>query len=132
MNALAVLVTPQGVVNQYQWSTMKNISVSSLQQQERNCTHQFFMLTADVRNKLLETNLTTDEWRIWCYLVSLDPFGDRGVFLLQIARQSVEPLRARGQVKQPSEFGWTLDFVKRMYPNNWQEAAQYFGVEVEA
>lgn len=56
----------------------------------------------------------------------------RGVFLFQIARQPIEPLGARGQVKQASEFGWTLDFVKRMYPDKWQEAAQHFGVEVEA
>ncbi|MGI8504519.1 MAG: hypothetical protein ACR2LR_25830 [Hassallia sp.] len=55
----------------------------------------------------------------------------RGVFLFQIARQPIEPLGARGQVRQASEFGWTLDFVKRMYPDNWQEAAQHFGVEVQ-
>lgn len=243
---------------------MKNISVSSLQQQEHSCTQSFFMLTAGVRDKLLETNLTAAEWRIWCYLVSLDPFGDRGVafsvselmlrcrvkkstyfaakaklqklglvyfqesaikvfnlqgrfhstktkqgysqqaettdsniseysqqpqvndsripadlkakleelsipldgrvrkaiashdlsqaygavahiertwetidnprsvFLFQIKRQPVEPLKARGRVRQASEFGWTLDFVKRMYPDKWQEAAQHFGVEVQA
>ena len=38
----------------------------------------FFMLTPDVRDRLLETKLTAAEWRVWCYLVSLDPFGDRG------------------------------------------------------
>ena len=41
-------------------------------------TQQFFMLTPNVRDKLLECKLTASEWRIWCYLVSLDPFGDRG------------------------------------------------------
>jgi hypothetical protein len=38
----------------------------------------FFMLTPGVRDRLLEIKLTAAEWRIWCYLVSLDPFGDRG------------------------------------------------------
>ena len=38
----------------------------------------FFRLTPGVRDRLLEINLTAAEWRIWCYLVSLDPFGDRG------------------------------------------------------
>ena len=38
----------------------------------------FFRLTPSVRDRLLEINLTAAEWRIWCYLVSLDPFGDRG------------------------------------------------------
>jgi hypothetical protein len=38
----------------------------------------FFMLTPIVRDNLLECKLTAAEWRIWCYLVSLDPFGDSG------------------------------------------------------
>jgi hypothetical protein len=38
----------------------------------------FFRLTPGVRDRLLEINLTAAEWRVWCYLVSLDPFGDRG------------------------------------------------------
>jgi hypothetical protein len=37
----------------------------------------FFMVTPIVRDKLLECKLTAVEWRIWCYFVSLDPFGDR-------------------------------------------------------
>ncbi len=41
-------------------------------------SESFFMLTPNVRDKLLEAKLTAAEWRIWCYLVSLDPFGDRG------------------------------------------------------
>jgi hypothetical protein len=77
---------------------MKNISVSSLQQQERNCTQPFFALTADVRDKLLETNLTAAEWRIWCYLVSLDPFGDRG------ATFSVAELMRLCRVKKSTYF----------------------------
>jgi hypothetical protein len=36
------------------------------------------MLTSNVRDKLLSAKLTAAEWCIWCYLVSLDPFGDRG------------------------------------------------------
>ena len=42
----------------------------------------FFRLTPSVRDRLLEINLTAAEWRIWCYLVSLDPFGDRGAKFL--------------------------------------------------
>ncbi|MGB7275927.1 MAG: hypothetical protein WBC69_21745 [Geitlerinemataceae cyanobacterium] len=38
----------------------------------------FFMLTPEIRDRLLTAKLTAAEWRIWCYLVSLDPFGDRG------------------------------------------------------
>lgn len=38
----------------------------------------FFMLTPDVRDRLLTAKLTAAEWRVWCYLASLDPFGDRG------------------------------------------------------
>jgi hypothetical protein len=38
----------------------------------------FFMLTPNVRDRLLTAKLTAAEWRVWCYLVSLDPFGDRG------------------------------------------------------
>ena len=38
----------------------------------------YFSLTLDVRDALLSANLTAAEWRIWTYLVSLDPFGDRG------------------------------------------------------
>jgi hypothetical protein len=77
---------------------MINICTSSLQQQERNCTQPFFMLTAGVRNRLLETNLTAAEWRIWCYLVSLDPFGDRGVAF------SVSELMLRCRVKKSTYF----------------------------
>ena len=77
---------------------MKNITASSLQQQERNCTQSFFMLTADARDKLLETNLTAAEWRIWCYLVSLDPFGDHGVAF------SVSELMLRCRVKKSTYF----------------------------
>ena len=43
-----------------------------------NKTESFFMLTPKVRDKLLEAKLTAAQWRIWSYLVSLDPFGDRG------------------------------------------------------
>ncbi len=44
-------------------------------------TESFFMLTPHVRDKLLSANLTAAQWRIWCYLVSLDPFGDRFLIL---------------------------------------------------
>ncbi|MEA5511809.1 hypothetical protein VB715_18720 [Crocosphaera sp. UHCC 0190] len=45
---------------------------------KHNPIEQFFRLTPNVRDKLLECKLTAAEWRMWCYLVSLDPFGDRG------------------------------------------------------
>ena len=38
---------------------------------------QFYPLTADVARTLREANLTAAEWRLWSYLVELDPWGDR-------------------------------------------------------
>jgi len=95
---------------------MKNISISSLQQQEHSCTQSFFMLTAGVRDKLLETNLTAAEWRIWCYLVSLDPFGDRGVAF------SVSELMLLCRVKKSTYFA-TIAKLQKLGLVYFQESA---------
>ncbi|MDJ0617062.1 MAG: hypothetical protein QNJ63_10000 [Calothrix sp. MO_192.B10] len=55
----------------------------------------------------------------------------RGVFLFQISRQPVEPMGARLPVKTAAD-DLTLEYLKRMYPNNWQDAAAHFGLEVDA
>ena len=55
----------------------------------------------------------------------------RGVFLFQISRQPVEPMGARLPVKTAADSNFTLEDLKRMYPNNWQDAAAHFGLEVE-
>jgi hypothetical protein len=38
--------------------------------------NNFYPLTPDVSKKLLEAKLTAAEWRIWIYLVGIDPWGD--------------------------------------------------------
>ncbi|MFM7786892.1 MAG: hypothetical protein ACKO90_01520, partial [Microcystis panniformis] len=38
---------------------------------------KFYPLTAEISQKLRHSNLTAAEWRLWSYLVELDPFGDR-------------------------------------------------------
>ncbi len=38
---------------------------------------KFYPLTTGITNLLRQGNLTASEWRIWSYLVELDPFGDR-------------------------------------------------------
>ncbi len=38
---------------------------------------KFYPLTSGIINLLREAGLTATEWRIWSYLVELDPFGDR-------------------------------------------------------
>jgi hypothetical protein len=58
----------------------------------------FFILTPEVREKLLTANLTAAEWRIWCYLVSLDPFGDRcfrfgNLLVLNFRQFKISPIR---------------------------------------
>ena len=56
----------------------------------------------------------------------------RGVFLFQITRQPIEPLGSRFPVKTAADWGYTLEDLKKMYPNNWKDAAVHFGVEVES
>lgn len=55
----------------------------------------------------------------------------RGVFLFQISKQPIEPLGPRLPVKTASDWGYTLEDIKKMYPYNWKDAAVHFGVEVE-
>ena len=38
---------------------------------------KFYPLTGDVTTKLRQAKLTAAEWRIWSYLVEIDPWGDR-------------------------------------------------------
>ena len=38
---------------------------------------KFYPLTFDVTTKLRQAKLTAAEWRIWSYLVEIDPWGDR-------------------------------------------------------
>ena len=38
---------------------------------------KFYPLTSRIINLLRQGNLTATEWRIWTYLVELDPWGDR-------------------------------------------------------
>ena len=38
---------------------------------------KFYPLTSDVTTKLRQAKLTAAEWRIWSYLVEIDPWGDR-------------------------------------------------------
>ncbi len=37
----------------------------------------FYALTPQMGQRLREANLTAAEWRLWSYLVEIDPFGDR-------------------------------------------------------
>lgn len=54
----------------------------------------------------------------------------RGVFLFQIARQPIESIGTRGRIYRASDFeGYSLDYLKLMYPNSWKQAAIHFGVD---
>ena len=66
----------------------------------------FFRLTPGVRDRLLEINLTAAEWRVWCYLVSLDPFGDRG------AKFSPAELMLKCSIKKTTYFATKAKFQK--------------------
>ena len=54
----------------------------------------------------------------------------RGVFLFQLPRQPVEVMGTRVRVKTARDFDFTLTDLKRMYGNNWRNAAVHFGIEV--
>jgi hypothetical protein len=54
----------------------------------------------------MEINLTAAEWRMWCYLVSLDPFGDRG------AKFSPAELMLKCQIKKTTYFSAKAKFQK--------------------
>jgi hypothetical protein len=66
----------------------------------------FFMLTPEIRDRLLTAKLTAAEWRIWCYLVSLDPFGDRG------AKYQPAELMLQCGVKKSTYFAAKAKFQK--------------------
>jgi hypothetical protein len=56
----------------------------------------------------------------------------KSIFLYQLPKQPVEQLGCRAEVKTARDFkGYTIEHIKKMYPNKWQEAARYFGLEVE-
>jgi hypothetical protein len=44
-------------------------------------SEQFYPLTPERSEKLLAANLTAAQWRLWCYLIKLDPWGERYVEL---------------------------------------------------
>ena len=44
-----------------------------------NAPEGFFKLTATIAKEIRTAKLTAAEWDFWSYLVTLDPFGDRGV-----------------------------------------------------
>ncbi len=54
----------------------------------------------------------------------------RGAFLFQIGRQPVEQMGSRLPVRTAGVGEYALKHLKRIYPNNWQDAAMYFGLEV--
>ena len=54
----------------------------------------------------------------------------RGVFLFQIGRQPVEQMGSRLPVRTAAESGFTLEYIKKIYPDNWQDAARHLGLEV--
>ncbi|MDV3002507.1 MAG: hypothetical protein N5P05_004162 (plasmid) [Chroococcopsis gigantea SAG 12.99] len=72
----------------------------------KSLSETFFILTPDVREKLLTASLTAAEWRIWCYLVSLDPFGDRG------AKYLPAELMLKCNVKKSTYFAAKAKFQK--------------------
>jgi hypothetical protein len=56
----------------------------------------------------------------------------KSIFLYQLPKQPVEQLGCRAEVKTARNFGgYTIEHIKKMYPNKWREAARYFGLEVE-
>jgi len=80
---------------------------TSIPQGVRNrVKNTYFRLTPVVRDKLLESKLTAAEWRIWSYLVSLDPFGDRGV------KFSPAELMLKCAVKKSTYFAAKAKFQK--------------------
>ncbi|KAB8318253.1 hypothetical protein SD81_016985 [Tolypothrix campylonemoides VB511288] len=44
---------------------------------EQKISGSFYPLTSDITAKLRKGKLTAAEWRIWSYLVEIDPWGDR-------------------------------------------------------
>jgi hypothetical protein len=59
-------------------SNTPTVSSAAYPSEKGTKNEKFFLLTPEVRDDLLKADLTAAEWRIWSFLVSLDPFGDRG------------------------------------------------------
>jgi hypothetical protein len=56
----------------------------------------------------------------------------KSIFLYQLPKQPVEQLGCRGSVKTARDFGgYTIEHIKKMYKNKWEEAARHFGLEVD-
>ncbi len=135
--------------NQKSFTHISNtLSSASNPQQRTNSapTEKNSQIPQDLRNKLQELEIPLDG-RVRKAIASHDlsqAYGavahiertwetinnPRGVFLFQIARQPVEPLGARLPVKTAQD-DLTLEYLKRMYPNTWQDAAAHFGLEVD-
>jgi len=43
----------------------------------QNCEKSFYPVTAEISQKLRQAKLTAAEYRIWLYLIEVDPWGDR-------------------------------------------------------
>ena len=61
-----------------------NLATSQTAQPTQTSAHaytpdSFFKLTATIAEEVRAAKLTAAEWNFWSYLVTLDPFGDRGV-----------------------------------------------------
>ena len=56
----------------------------------------------------------------------------KGVFLYQLPKQKIDDNQPRLRVYKASDFpGYTLQHLKAMYPNRWQDAAQHFGIPIQ-
>lgn len=90
----------------------------------------FFKLTAELSEKLLNIDLTAAEWRIWCYLVSLDPLGD--VADTQSGRAikyDVDELMTKCRVKKSTYFTAKAKFLKLGLLPEWFEVREVKRIE---
>ncbi|WP_052754566.1 hypothetical protein [Calothrix sp. 336/3] len=118
----------------------------SPQQTQTSAQKDDFQIPQDLQGKLQQLNIPLDT-RVRTALSNHDlsqAYGalahiertwetinnPRSIFLFQISRQPVEPMGTRLPVKTAADWQWDLEYIKRMYPTTWQEAAAYFGVEV--
>lgn len=132
------------------WSSVSNCIVNSLNPGQGKTSASAcdidFHIPSDLRQKLQELQIPLDSLVLQA-IASHDiskAYGaiahiertwssvnnPRGVFLFQIARQPVEPMGSRLSVKTAADFGYTLEHLKKIYPNTWQDAARHFGLEV--
>ena len=106
-----------------------------------------YQISQDVKNKLKELKIPLDGRvrkaiashhisQIYGAIAHIERTWEninnpRSVFLFQIAKQPIEPLKTRLPVRTAADWGYTLKDLKRMYPNHWQDAAAHFGLEVK-